>query len=235
MYLISDLLKGGELNTLIKNKGKFDEEWVRFYAAQLTLALGYMHDNDVVYRNLKASNIMINSDGYIKIGDFDSSKRMSKRVMSGSILNLSEYQAPEVIVDQQYDYNVDWWALGIVISQMIFPEIKFNKEGIEFPESDASEELKDLISKLLKREKDKRLGALNDKDEVLAHPFFANVDTESLLAKTAEPPYKPFINPNDPYFVSNFNSELLKLPPRESVIDNQEKERISREIESILD
>lgn len=235
VYLISDLLKGGELATLRNKMGVLDEDWVRFYGAQLAIALGYMHENEIVYRNLTTSNILINSDGYIKIGDFDCSKKLKKKVMSGSILNLSEYQAPEVIVEQQYDYNVDWWALGIVLSQMLFSEIKFNKEGVVFPESEASEEVKDLISKLLEREKDKRLGAQNDKAEILSHPFFASVDTEALLNKTAEPPYKPFINRNDPYFVSNFNSELLKQPPRESILDKEEKERISREVEDILD
>ncbi|CAI2362350.1 unnamed protein product [Moneuplotes crassus] len=233
VYLISDLLKGGELSSLIKSK-TLDEEWVKFYAAQLALALGFMHEHEVIYRNLKTSNIMIGNDGYIKIGDFDSSK-INKNGLNGSILNLSEYQAPEVIHDQQYDYTVDWWALGIVMSQMLFPEIKFSKEGIEFPESTVSEEGKNLISKLLERDKKKRLGAENDKDDVLSHNFFSNIDINSLLNKTAEPPYKPFINPNDPYFVTNFNSEFLKQPPRESVIDKKEKERISREVEQILD
>lgn len=94
-----------------------------------------MHEHDVIYRNLRASSILINSDGYIKLGDFDFSKKMTKNTLSGSILNLTEYQAPEVINNQQHDYNVDWWALGIVISQMLFNEIKFDEEGVKFPKS----------------------------------------------------------------------------------------------------
>ena len=93
-----------------------------------------------------------------------------------------------------------------------------------------SDEAKDLVSKLLERNKDKRLGAVNDKNEILAHKFFAGLNTESLLNKTTEPPYRPFINQNDPYYVSNFNSELIRQPPRESVISKKEKERISTEI-----
>mmetsp|Transcript_10419 Transcript_10419/g.9200 ORF Transcript_10419/g.9200 Transcript_10419/m.9200 type:complete len:201 (+) Transcript_10419:476-1078(+) len=188
-----------------------------------------MHKNDVIYRNLKASNILINSDGYIKLGDFDFSKRKVEG-HANSILNLSEYQAPEVISNEGYDQTIDWWALGIVIGQMLFPEVKFTQTGVIFPESTVSKEAEDLVSKLLERQKNKRLGAHKDQDEILSHPFFKGIDFEAILNKTATPPYKPFLNPNDPYYVSNFNNELIKQPPRESVISNTEKERISKEI-----
>ena len=89
-----------------------------------------MHEHDIIYRTLRTSSILINSDGYIKLGDFDFSKKLEKEEFSNSILQLSEYQAPEVILNQKYDRNIDWWALGIVLSQMLFPEIKFNEKGV---------------------------------------------------------------------------------------------------------
>jgi serine/threonine protein kinase len=198
------------------------------------MALGHMHENNIVYRNLKNSNILINEDGYLKLGDFDTSKQMEKNYLSMSILNLTEYQAPEVVNNQHHDRNVDWWALGIVLSQMLFVDIDITSDGVNFPDdSKVSDDARDLITKLLANKKENRLGYDEDADEILKHKFFKNIDPSKILKKEVEPPYIPFIHPHDPYFVANFNSDLVKLPSRESVIDDDEKYRMHQEIEKM--
>lgn len=157
---------------------------------------------------------------------------MEKLDLSKSILDLSEYQAPEVVNNQHHDHNVDWWALGIVLSQMLFKEIDITQDWVNFPDdSKVSDDAKDLITKLLTKERENRLGFNEDSDEILKHKFFESIDPLKVFNKEMEPPYIPFIHPHDPYFVANFNSDLVKLPPRESVINDDEKHRMAQEIE----
>ena len=119
IYLVSELLRGGDLESLIKKEGNLKEDQIKFYTTQLVLVLGFLHSNGIVYRNLKASNVLINSDGYIKLGDFDYWGRVTKFDLSNSFWRLVEYQAPEVIANKGHDHTIDWWALGILMNQMI--------------------------------------------------------------------------------------------------------------------
>lgn len=227
---MSELLRGGDLESLIKREGSIDEAQAKFYATQLVLVLGFLHTNDIVYRNLKTSNVLINSDGYIKLGDFDCCSKLAKCDLSNSFLRLKEYQAPEVISNEGHNQTVDWWALGVVLSQMLYNDNVIDNGEIKLPASDKiSADAKDLIIRLLERNRDIRIGSQNDWVEILEHSFFSDVDVDDVLAKRVVPAYIPYVQQNDPYYVSNFNMDLIRQAPRESVIMPNEKQRIQKE------
>ena len=223
VYIISELLSGGELESLIKSKGTLSEELVKFYTAQLVLAIGFLHSKDIVYRNLKTSAILINSDGYVKIGDFDWWGKLVKNTVSNSFVSTNEYQAPEIVNNEGHDKTIDWWALGVIMWQMLFEYEVVEDKKLHIPEdSKISDEAKSLISMLLEEERQSRLGAQNDADEILDHPFFSDIDKDALLNKDIKPPYIPFIHPKDPYYVANFNLDFADRAPRESIINDIE-------------
>ena len=223
IYLVSELLRGGDLESLIKKEGNLKEEQIKFYTTQLVLVLGFLHSNGIVYRNLKASNVLINSDGYIKLGDFDFCGRVAKFGLSNSFCKLVEYQAPEVIANKGHDHTIDWWALGVLLNQMLWNENNYdNIPG--FPQKSQTKKLetstvndafvqwaKDLISKLLEKDKDKRIGAQNDAAEILEHRFFDDINVEEILSKKTLPSYMPFIHPNDPYYCKYLTFYFINL------------------------
>lgn len=131
--------------------------------------------------------------------------------MSNSFCGTAEYLAPEMLIGNGHDYTVDWWALGILLYEMLVgipPFFHKNKHRmyflikespVNFPDPvrhgiEVSGDAKDLIRKLLDKNKKKRLGANGDVSEILAHPFFSDLDLEQLLRKEIEPPYTPKID-----------------------------------------
>ena len=131
---IMNFVRGGDLFNLLQNIGTLTEEAVKFIAAQLTMALGYLHMHHIVYRDLKLENILLNEDGYICLVDFGISKQLSdgeKSRMSQpltktargartySVRGTPEYMAPEILSKEGHSYPVDWWALGTLVYEML--------------------------------------------------------------------------------------------------------------------
>lgn len=165
IYFIMDFIQGGELFKHLSEAKRFPEPKAKFYAAQIALALGYLHESKIIYRDLKPENILLNYDGYIKLADFG----LAKIVADGgdepnSFCGTPEYLSPEMIVGSGHDHTLDWWALGILIYEMIIgipPFYNQNKHQmyyliqnapIRWPEREkhgieVSADAKDLISK----------------------------------------------------------------------------------------
>lgn len=144
---------------LLKKK-KFKESAAKFYAAQVILALGYLHNKKIIYRDLKLENILVEEDGYIVISDFGLSKILSEpNQLTETFCGTAAYLAPEIIRGSSYDKTVDWWALGILLYEMLhglppffdrnmytmFEKIKTNEPQFS---PDISESAKDLITKV---------------------------------------------------------------------------------------
>ena len=108
LYYVIDLAEGGELFTMLKLKGKFSEEVVRLYAAEIVLALEYLHNNSVLYSDLKLENLLIDSKGHVLLTDFGLSQ-----IGDGpySAFGTRGYLAPEAILKKPVTKAVDWWAL----------------------------------------------------------------------------------------------------------------------------
>lgn len=104
--------RGGELFQYLREERRFSEDRTRFYAAQISLALGYLHKSHVLYRDLKPENILVDERGYIRLADFGLAKLAE---MSNSFCGTPEYLSPEMVVGSGHDHTVDWWALGVLM------------------------------------------------------------------------------------------------------------------------
>lgn len=97
----------------------FPENQAKFFAAQVAMALGHLHSKKIIYRDLKPENILINDDGYLQVTDFGIAKYIEAGELATSFCGTGYYVAPEMLLGEGHDFNVDWWALGILIFEMI--------------------------------------------------------------------------------------------------------------------
>ncbi|KAL1919468.1 uncharacterized protein VTP21DRAFT_2161 [Calcarisporiella thermophila] len=208
-YSLSMLLEfmiGGELFTYLRRAGRFSNEVARFYAAELVLVLEYLHEKSIIYRDLKPENLLLDEKGHIKVTDFGFAKRIDGRTWT--LCGTPEYLAPEIIQSKGHGKEVDWWALGVLIFEMLaghppfFDENPFENYAkilaghINFP--DYFDPLaRDLITRILELDHTKRLGR-GGAAEVKAHAWFQGVDWKGLLNKEIKPPIIPrFRHPGD--------------------------------------
>lgn len=120
LYFFMDYVNGGNLYENMFSNKRFDEEQVKFFAAQLVIALGYMHNNKVIHRDLKPENVLLREDGYIVLADFGLAKVLdSDNDYAKTYCGTSEYMAPEIIKGQKQSFTVDWWTLGILVYELI--------------------------------------------------------------------------------------------------------------------
>ena len=119
LYFVMPFINGGELYKIFQEKKRFDENIVKFYAAQIIIAIGKLHEKGIMHRDLKLENIMVDSTGYIKIIDYGLAKMLSIDEVATSYCGTPEYLAPEMISHSGHDKTVDWWAVGVLIYEML--------------------------------------------------------------------------------------------------------------------
>lgn len=215
LYLIIPLILGGELFTYHRKARKFSEKQARFYAAQVFLALEYLHYCSLLYRDLKPENIMIDRNGYLKVTDFGFAKKVETRTMT--LCGTPEYLPPEIIQSKPYGTSVDWWAFGVLIYEFVCGHspfashnrdvmVMYNKicEGEYKMPSSLSGSLRHLIDHLLQVDLSKRYGNLiNGNRDIKDHEWFKEIEWIPLLNQTVPAPYLPAIaNAED---ISNFD------------------------------
>ncbi|KAJ5080786.1 non-specific serine/threonine protein kinase [Anaeramoeba ignava] len=226
LFMILDFIDGGELFFHLKNEGRFDEERVILYSAEIVLALEHLHKMDIVYRDLKPENILIGSDGHIRLTDFGLVKMNISKKKDGktsTFCGTPEYLAPEILKDEGYGKAVDWWSLGILIYEMLVGLPPFYSENLnvmyqkiltaplKFPPG-LSLSVRGLISELLNRDPAKRLGSGgDDSSPIKKHKFFEKLDWEKVFNKEMTPTFKPEVkNPTDTrFFDREFTEENL--------------------------
>ncbi len=119
LYMLFDFFNGGELYHYL-SKGRFTEESARFLSAEIALGIQHLHEHDIIYRDLKPENLLLDQDGHIRITDFGLSKlNIADNDFVRSICGTPEYLAPEIIRREPYGKVVDWWSLGTLIYEMI--------------------------------------------------------------------------------------------------------------------
>ena len=116
--MIMEYAIGGELFSYLRKVTRFCQYTTIFYAAELVLALEYLHSYDIVYRDLKPENLLIDARGHIKITDFGFAKVLYRQ-KTWTLCGTPEYLAPEIILGKGHDKSVDWWALGILVYEML--------------------------------------------------------------------------------------------------------------------
>ena len=123
-----DYVNGGDLFHHMRRKGRFTEKEAKFYAAELILALDHLHELGFIYRDLKPENILLDSEGHIKLADFGLSKYTGNYGLNQalSFCGTPQYLAPEVILKRGYNKLVDWWAVGVLINEMVVGSPPFN-------------------------------------------------------------------------------------------------------------
>lgn len=221
LYMVFDFFNGGELYHYLSEGGKFGEERARFYAAEIACALDYLHKRGIVYRDLKPENLILDSNGHIRLTDFGLSKEGVEGDTITSICGTPEYLAPEILRKKPYGVAVDWWSLGTLLFEMIAglpPFYDRNRptmykkilEAPLTPPPDMSPEAVDLCSKMLIREPQNRLG-YRGAAEIKAHPFFSSIDWEKLERKEHTPPWIPRVS--DETDTRNIASEFTNEAP----------------------
>ncbi|KAL3102270.1 hypothetical protein niasHS_003679 [Heterodera schachtii] len=203
LYFVLDFLNGGELFFHLQKERSFAEPRARFYAAEVASALGYLHAKDIIYRDLKPENLLLDRNGHVVLTDFGLCKEHVKmRQTTSTFCGTPEYLAPEVIQKKPYDRTVDWWCLGCVLFEMLFglpPFYSKNQNEMYHKTltqplcvpSSASTLVRKLLVEILHKDRSERLGAKSDFEEIRSHPFFAPIDWEKLLNKEVKAPFVP--------------------------------------------
>ncbi|KAJ9598376.1 hypothetical protein L9F63_010950 [Diploptera punctata] len=194
IYMVLPFINGGEMFTHLRNMKKFDEQLSKFYAAQVTLALEYLHFMGLIYRDLKPENILIDKDGFLKVTDLGFCKKIDDE-RTYTLCGTPEYLAPEVILSQGYSFSVDWWALGVLMYEMTagYPPF-YAKDPMRIYEkivsgrfscpAGFSKPLKDLLNHMLQVDRSKRFGVLvGGTKNIKSHTWFKAFDWEGLLMR----------------------------------------------------
>ncbi|CAI5702578.1 unnamed protein product [Peronospora effusa] len=224
LYFVLDYCAGGELFFHLGKVQRFPEHRARFYAAEITLAIEYVHNLDVIYRDLKPENVLLDENGHIRLTDFGLSKEGIQDDFSGanSFCGTPEYLSPEILNRSGHGRAVDWWSLGALLYEMLtgLPPFycrdrdrlfeKIRKGDLSFPKY-LSPSAKDLLKKLLERDPTRRLGTgPTDASEIKNHPFFVEIKWDALATGQVPPPWRPtFSGALD---TSQFDREFTDMP-----------------------
>ncbi|KAG2225126.1 hypothetical protein INT45_011809 [Circinella minor] len=201
LYMVQEYVIGGELFRHLRKAGRFSSQTTQFYAAEIILAIEYLHSKDIIYRDLKPENILLDTQGHVKITDFGFAKKIEDRTWT--LCGTPEYLAPEIIQSKGHGKPVDWWALGILIFEMLAGYPPFYDDThvgtyerilagkVRCPRHFDSA-AKDLVKSLLVVDRTRRLGNLRGgAKDIMNHRFFRGTDWRGLLNKTVRAPLVP--------------------------------------------
>lgn len=201
LFLLLEFVNGGELFSRLRTKNRLPEQEARFISAEVCLVFEYLHSRSIIYRDLKPENVLIDSAGFIKVTDFGFAKEVDDRTWT--LCGTPEYLAPEIIQSKGHGKGADWWALGILLFEMLAGYPPFYDENpfgiyqkviggrVDFPrhfELMATA----LIKRLLTHDRSKRYGCLKGgADDIKGHRWYRGFDWESLLSRQLQPEYTP--------------------------------------------
>jgi serine/threonine protein kinase len=193
LFMVMDYCQGGDLGKVLRREKKFAEPRAKLYICEILLALEHLHKNDIIYRDLKPDNVVLDATGHALLTDFGLSKEgMEDGTIAQSFCGSVAYLAPEMLERKGHSKVVDWYLLGVLLYEMLVGVPPFYDTSREKLFSNIlyaslkcpmfiSDKAQSFIYKLLEKDPTKRLGANGDSDELKAHPFLKDVNWDDMV------------------------------------------------------
>jgi protein kinase A len=204
LYFVIEYINGGEMFTHIHRNRHFSYDVAKFFAAEVVMGFEYLHNLDIVYRDLKPENLLIDNQGHVRITDFGFAKRVSDRTWT--LCGTPEYLAPEIILSKGYAHSVDWWALGVLLYEMRAGHAPFYDPNqmemyrkivdgaLAFPPHFKDDE-KEIIRCFLTSDLTRRLGNLKGGvEDIKQQRFFKDINFDKLYRLQIKSPYIPKVS-----------------------------------------
>eukprot|EP00051_Salpingoeca_urceolata_P006115 m.81310 g.81310 ORF g.81310 m.81310 type:complete len:544 (-) comp14689_c0_seq2:290-1921(-) len=240
LFFVMEFVRGGDLLYQIQQARRFKEDRALFYSAEIVCALLFLHKKNIVYRDIKLDNVMLDHEGHVKVADFGMCKENIDVDLARTFCGTPDYIAPEIIREEPYGFTVDWWALGVLMYEMMAGQPPFDADSEEelFPailKNDVlfpvwlHKDAIDIIRRFLIKDHTRRLGSgPNGEADIKGHPFFKSIDWGKLERREMQPPFKPKVT--SAASTDNVPAEFLRENPtltptareRISAIDQEE-------------
>ncbi|XP_027005494.2 protein kinase C, eta, b [Tachysurus fulvidraco] len=226
LFFVMEFVNGGDLMFHIQKSRRFQEARAQFYSAEITSALMYLHSKGIIYRDLKLDNILLDKDGHCKLADFGMCKEgMHNGALTATFCGTPDYIAPEIIQEEPYSVSVDWWAMGVLLYEMLCGHAPFEAETEDelfecilrddvIYSSWLSNEAEDILKGFLTKDPSRRLGCIErdgGEKAITSHPFFRDLDWERLRNRELDSPFKPRIKSS--VDVNNFDPDFTQEEP----------------------
>jgi classical protein kinase C len=239
LYFIMEYVSGGDLAFQLSQSGKFKEQVATFYAAEIAIALFFLHSKGVIYRDLKLDNVLLDQDGHIKVADFGICKLgILGDKKTDTFCGTRHFLAPEIILHKPYDKLVDWWAYGVILFQMLTGILPFRGESrselfsaivgqsVSFPIF-MSKDAKDACEGFLTKDPNKRLGfGPKGNDDIRTNLLFQDIDWSKIETRQSKPPFKPKVG--DEKKAENFDKRFKKEKPELTALSEPENRMVQQ-------
>uniref|UniRef100_A0A3P8N862 Protein kinase C n=1 Tax=Astatotilapia calliptera TaxID=8154 RepID=A0A3P8N862_ASTCA len=247
LFLVIEYVNGGDLMFHMQRQRKLPEEHARFYAAEICIALNFLHEKGIIYRDLKLDNVLLDHEGHIKLTDYGMCKEgIRPGDTTSTFCGTPNYIAPEILRGEDYGFSVDWWALGVLMFEMMAGRSPFDiitdnpdmnteeylfqvilEKPIRIPRS-LSVKAAGVLKGFLNKDPKERLGCQVQTGftDIKSHTFFRSIDWEQLEKKEVTPPFKPQIS--DEYGLENFDTQFTNEPVQLTPDDEDVIKRIDQ-------
>uniref|UniRef100_A0A674NMX9 protein kinase C n=1 Tax=Takifugu rubripes TaxID=31033 RepID=A0A674NMX9_TAKRU len=244
LFLVIEYVKGGDLMFHMQRQRKLPEEHARFYAAEICIALNFLHEKGIIYRDLKLDNVLLDHEGHVKLTDYGMCKEgIQPGDTTSTFCGTPNYIAPEILRGEDYGFSVDWWALGVLMFEMMAGRSPFDiitdnpdmnteeylfqvilEKPIRIPRS-LSVKAASVLKGFLNKDPKDRLGcqAQMGFTDIKSHTFFRSIDWDQ---KEVTPPFKPQIL--DDYGLENFDTQFTNEPVQLTPDDDDVIKRIDQ-------
>ena len=196
LYMVLEYVQGGELYSVLAREGFVEEHDAKVYACEVLSALAYLHSQHIVYRDLKPENVLLTSSGHVKLSDFGFAKVVTERTYT--LCGTPEYLAPEIINREGHNEQCDWWALGVLLHEMVLGQAPFQASSpFELYEQILTKEVqlpdqvpfatRQLITQLLIKDPRQR----SNEAQIRSSAYFAGVNWEQVAQLRLQPRYRP--------------------------------------------
>ncbi|XP_064114988.1 atypical protein kinase C-like isoform X3 [Macrobrachium nipponense] len=249
LFFVIEFVRGGDLMFHMQRQRRLPEEHARFYAAEICLALNFLHEKGIIYRDLKLDNVLLDHEGHIKLTDYGMCKEgIRPGDTTSTFCGTPNYIAPEILQGVEYSFSVDWWALGVLLYEMLAGKSPFDIVGasdnpdcntedflfqvilerpIRIPRS-LSVKAAAILKGFLNKNPIDRLGCHPETGftDIVTHPFFKTIDWEMLERKQIPPPYKPRVDGERD--LENFDPQFTAEPVQFTPDDHWSRDRFHR-------